>query len=109
MLTLGIYRYNVLPMGLIVSVDVFQEAMGKLMADLEKVFVYMNDITIIGDDTYEKRMKDVKEVVEGLVDKGVQVNPNNLLGRGVRRTWLPRATLKLCNTISTNHSQESKI
>ena len=76
MLTLGIYRYNVLPMGLIVSVDVFQEAMGKLMADLEKVFVYMNDITIIGDDTYEKRMKDVKEVVEGLVDKGVQVNPN---------------------------------
>ena len=75
-LTLGIYHYSVLPMGLIVSVDVFQEAMGKLMADLEKVFVYMNDIVIIGDDTYEKHMKDVKEVVEGLADKGVQVNPD---------------------------------
>ena len=35
----GLYCYNVLPMGLIVSADVFQEAMGKLMADLEKVFV----------------------------------------------------------------------
>ena len=31
----GIYRCNVLPMGFIVSADVLQEAMGKLIADLE--------------------------------------------------------------------------
>ena len=31
----GIYCYKVLPMGLVVSADIFQEAMGKLMADLE--------------------------------------------------------------------------
>ena len=45
----GLYCYNVLPRRLIVSTDVFQEVIGKLMADLEKVFVYMDDIIIIGE------------------------------------------------------------
>ena len=72
----GLYQYNVLPMGLIVSADVFQEAMGKLMSDLEKVFVYMDDIIIIGDGTFEEHMKDVREVLERLVDKGLQINPD---------------------------------
>ena len=58
----GLYRYNVLPVGIIVSVDVFQEAMGKLMADLEKVFVYMDEVIIIGDGAFKIHMKDVKEV-----------------------------------------------
>ena len=60
LLTLSIYCYNVLPMGLIVSADVFQEAIGKLMTDLEKVFVYMNEIIIIGNDTFKIHMEDVK-------------------------------------------------
>ena len=72
----GLYWYNVLPMGHIVSADVFQESMGKLMTDLEKVFVYMDEIIIIGDDTFEIYMKDVKEVLERLVDKGIQINPD---------------------------------
>ena len=60
LLTLGIYCYNVLLIGLIVSANVFQEAIGKLMTDLEKVFVYMNDIIIIGNDTFKIHMEDVK-------------------------------------------------
>ena len=71
-----LYCYNFLPMGLIVSADVFQEAMGKLMADLEKVFVYMDDIIIIGDGTFEIHIKDVKEVLERLAHKGLQINPD---------------------------------
>ena len=63
-------------MGLAVSADVIQEAMGKLIADLEKVFVYMDDIIIIGEGTFEIQMKDVKEVLERLVDKGLQINPD---------------------------------
>ena len=34
--------------------------MEKLIADHEMLFVYMDDITIIGDWTYELDMKDVK-------------------------------------------------
>ena len=48
--------------------------MGKLMADLEKAFVYMDDIIIIGDGTFEIHMKDLKEVLERLVDKGLHIN-----------------------------------
>ena len=77
----GLYCYNVLPMGLIVSADVFQEAMGKLMAEFEKVFVYMDDIIIIGDGTFEIHMKDVKEVLKRLVDKGLQIIPINQVGQ----------------------------
>ena len=72
----GLYCYSVLLMGLIVSVDVFQETTGKLMADLEKVFVYMDEIIIIGDGAFEIYMKNVKEVLERLVDKGIQINPD---------------------------------
>ena len=72
----GLYCYNVFPMGLIVSADVFQEAMGKLMTTLEKVFVYTDDIIIIGDGTFEEHMKDVREVLERLVNKGLQINPD---------------------------------
>ena len=72
----GLYCYNILHMGIIVSVDVFQEAMGKLMVDLEKVFVYMDDIIIIGDGTFEIHMQDVKEVLKRSVDKGLQINPD---------------------------------
>ena len=50
--------------------------MGKLMADLEKAFVSMDDIIIIGDGIFEIHMKDVKEVLERLVDKGLHINPD---------------------------------
>ena len=84
----GLYCYNVPPMGLIVSVDVFQEAVEKLMAGLEKVFVYMDDIVIIGDGTFGEHMKDVREVLERLVNKGLQITPINLLGRCSKsNTW----------------------
>ena len=36
----------------------------------------MDDITIIGDDTFETHMKNVREVLERLVDKGLQINPD---------------------------------
>ena len=37
--------------------DVFQEAMKNQIPDLEKVFVYMDDIIIIGDATFEVLIK----------------------------------------------------
>ena len=72
----GLYCYNIFPMRLVVSTYVFQEAIGKLMADLEKVCVDMDDIIIIGYGTFEIHMKDAKEVLERLVDKRLQINPD---------------------------------
>ena len=36
----------------------------------------MDDINIIGDGTFEICMKNVNEVLERLVDKGLQINPD---------------------------------
>ena len=36
----------------------------------------MNDIIIIGDGTFEIHMKDIKEALGRLVDKGLQINPD---------------------------------
>ena len=36
----------------------------------------MDDITIIGDGTFETHMKNVREVLERLVDKELQINPD---------------------------------
>ena len=47
----------------------------------QKVFVYMDDIIIIGDGTFEIHMKDVKEVLKRLVDKGLQIIPINQVGQ----------------------------
>ena len=63
-------------MGLVLSADVFQEAMGNIMEDLKKVFVYIDDNIIIENDAYELHMKDVEELSEWLATKGLQVNPN---------------------------------
>ena len=42
----------------------------------QMLLVYTDDIIIIGDGTFEIHMKDVKEVLERLVDKGLQINPD---------------------------------
>lgn len=51
-------------MGLLISSDVFQEALGRLMLDLENVYCYLDDIIIIGNGSYEDLLKQVNEVVE---------------------------------------------
>ena len=38
----------------------------------------MDDIITIGDGTFEIYMKDVKKMLERLVDTGLQINPNKL-------------------------------
>ena len=50
----GLYAYNMLPMGLKIASDVFQEAMGELFADIENVVVYIDDILIIRTGTFEE-------------------------------------------------------
>ena len=74
----GLYRYQVLPMGLIVSSDVFQEAMGNLMLDLENVYCYLDDIIVIGNSSFEDHMTQVDEVLGRLREKRMQVHLGKL-------------------------------
>jgi hypothetical protein len=72
----GLYVYNVLPMGLIVASDVFQYAMSSLFQDkAEVVKIYMDDIIVLGQGTFEEHLADVDMVLQRLREMGMQVNP----------------------------------
>ena len=71
----GLYRYNVLPMGIKVAPDIFQAAMGDLFADMPEVIVYLDDVLIIGAGTLKEHFEIVDEVLRRLDKKGMQVNP----------------------------------
>ena len=70
----GLYQYQVLPMGLVVLLDVFQEAMGNLMLDLENVYCYLDNIIVIGNGLFQKHMTQVDKVLYRLREKGMQVH-----------------------------------
>ena len=69
-----LYQYEVLPMGLIVSSYVFQEAMGNLMLDLENVYCYLDDVIVIRNSSFENHLAQVDEVLCCLRDKGMQIH-----------------------------------
>ena len=58
----GLYRYNMLPMGLVIVSDVFQSEMGTLFVDMEEALVYIDDVLIIGTGSFEEHMETVNEV-----------------------------------------------
>ena len=70
----GIYRYNMLPMGILVACDIFQAAMGALFQDLEKLFVYLDDLIVLGNGTFKEHMSEVDETLSRLLTKGLQIN-----------------------------------
>ena len=45
------------------------------MLDLENVYCYLDDIIIIGNDSYAEHLKQVNEVVERLKSMGMKINP----------------------------------
>jgi hypothetical protein len=74
MLPFGLYQYLRLPMGLCVSPDIFQEHMFKLFADIPWIKVYIDDILIFSNGTYEDHMEKVKIALERLRSKNLAVN-----------------------------------
>ena len=70
----GKYEYQRLPMGLCNSPDIFQEKMGELMADLEFVRAYIDDLIILTKDTWEHHLEQLKIVFTRLRDAGLKVH-----------------------------------
>ncbi len=70
----GKYEYQRLPMGLCNSPDIFQEKMGELMADLEFVRAYIDDLIILTKDTWENHLDQLKIVLQRLQNAGLKIH-----------------------------------
>ena len=73
-LPFGKYEYQRLPMGLSNSPDLFQEKMSDLMADLEFVRVYLDDLLTLTSGSFEEHLTQLDEVFKRLSEAGLKVN-----------------------------------
>ena len=78
MLPWGLYEYIALPMGLAISSDIFQSRMSALFQDLPYVFVYCNNIFIMGSGSFEEHLENMALVLDRLIKMGMQANPLKL-------------------------------
>ena len=70
----GLFCYSVLPMGLTISLDVFQEALGRnLFLNLEYIQVYL--IMIGNDVSFGNHMAQVGEVLSRLMTMRLRMKP----------------------------------
>ncbi|XP_068213182.1 uncharacterized protein [Palaemon carinicauda] len=69
----GLFSYNVMPFGLANAPATFQRVMSLILQDLEKVFVYLDDI-IIASDTWINHIQKIKEVFSRLKEHGLTIN-----------------------------------
>jgi hypothetical protein len=70
----GKYSYRRLPMGFAGSADIFQAEMGNLMATLEYVRVYIDDLLVITKGSLDDHLTKLKHVFIQLRDAGLKIN-----------------------------------
>ena len=90
----GKYRYKRLPMGVKVATDVFQEVMNHVLGDLDYVQVYLDDVLLLTDGSYEDHMEKLKVVMQRLDEHNFRcrVDKCNFAVTGVEYLgyWLSR-------------------
>ena len=74
MLPWGLYRYKRLPMGLNISPDLFQEKISRLFSDLPYMKVFLDDLLIFSNGTYDDHLAKVQQALERLHSKNLAVN-----------------------------------
>ncbi len=74
----GKYSYNRLPMGFGGSADIFQAQMMDLMASLDYVQAYIDDLLIITRGTMDDHLSKVEMVLAKLCNAGLKVNAAKL-------------------------------
>ena len=72
----GKYEYQVLPMGLSNSPDIFQENMSNLFRDLDFVREYIDDLLITSSGSLQDHLEKVEQVLQRLQKAGLRVNAN---------------------------------
>ena len=71
----GLFKYLRLPMGLTNSPDVFQSVMYPLFQDMKEVDVFIDDIGIFTNTSFDHHLQIVQEVLQHLETSGFTVNP----------------------------------
>jgi hypothetical protein len=74
----GKYLYQRLPMGFAGSADIFQAEMGNLMATLEYVRAYIDDLLVITKSSHDDHLDKLEQVFIRLCNAGLKVNAANL-------------------------------
>ncbi|MFM8588489.1 MAG: RNase H-like domain-containing protein [Bacteroidota bacterium] len=72
----GKYSYKRLPMGVAGSPDIFQSKMSELMATLEFVRTYLDDLLCITKGNLKDHLNKLRQVFNRLQDSGLKVNAN---------------------------------
>ena len=65
----GIFRYNILPMGILLAYDIFQSTMGTLFQNLEHLLVYLDDLITFSSGILDEHLVEVNEVLSRLLNK----------------------------------------
>ena len=78
----GKYSYKRLPMGIACSPDIFQAKMSELMAHLEYVRTYIDDLLVISNGNFDDHLHKLEEVLKRLQKAKLRVNaPKSTFGQ----------------------------
>jgi len=82
-LPFGKYKYKRLPMGVAGSPDIFQAKMSSLMAGLEFVRTYLDDVLIVSSSTFNDHLTKLEQALARIAKAGLKVNAQkSFFGRG---------------------------
>lgn len=81
----GLYKYLHLLMGLTNRPNVFQLVMHPLFQDMSSVDVFIDDIGVFTNSSFDDHLTIVKKVLQRLEDNGFAVNP-------FKRAWAVKST-----------------
>jgi len=75
-LPFGKFEYQVLPMGICIAGDVFQERMNELFGHLPYVRCYIDDVLIITKGSWEEHCEALNTVFTLMIEHGLKVHVN---------------------------------
>ncbi len=75
----GLFQWNRLTMGLKDSASAFQKVMTQILAGIENIFIYKDDILICAKTDEEEHDRILREVLTRLHDNNIRLNLRKLL------------------------------
>ena len=72
----GKYRYLRLPFGVNTAPDEFQKRMTNLIGDLPCARVYLDDVLVISQHSFQEHLRDLRAVLTRIREYGMQINLN---------------------------------
>jgi len=70
----GKFRYNVLPMGLCISGDIFQAKVNELLRDIEGLYTYIDDILLTTKGLFDEHLQQLRTCFQIFRNAGLKVN-----------------------------------